>query len=131
MTFKENASAANAYIGATKTHDGGAKAANDSEPLAKKPRQSVRKHQDPFLFYSDQETRMNELLLNDDNENDEGVIRESIARKTRISFELHPSLLLEDLLPVDFSEELTVFGDTSGDAMIDELRRLFFSVPDN
>ena len=95
MTF--NATATNAYIGATKTHDGGAKAANDSEPAAKRPRQQqqpVRKHQDPFLYYSDQETKMNELLLNDDNDNDERVARESDVRKTRISFELHPKLLL-------------------------------------
>eukprot|EP00985_Skeletonema_marinoi_P009752 scaffold4541_cov121-Skeletonema_marinoi.AAC.11 len=52
----------------TKTHDGGAKAANDSESAAKsstnRPRpQPVRKNQDPFLYYSDQETRMNALLL--------------------------------------------------------------------
>eukprot|EP00984_Skeletonema_dohrnii_P006122 scaffold2174_cov67-Skeletonema_dohrnii-CCMP3373.AAC.3 len=79
-------------IGATKTHDGGAKAANDSEPSAKKTRQSVRKHQDPFMYYSDQETRMDELLLYDDN--DDRVIRESDVRMTRISFELHPKLLL-------------------------------------
>ena len=52
----------------TKTHDGGAKAANDCESAAKsstnRPRpQPVRKHQYPFLYYSDQETRMNALLL--------------------------------------------------------------------
>ena len=96
---KGNASAAaNCANVPTKTHDGGAKAAaNDSEPAAKRPRQQqpVHKHQDPFLYYSDQETRMNELHLNDDN--DDRVIRESDLRKTRISFELHPKLLFEDL----------------------------------
>ncbi|KAK1733176.1 hypothetical protein QTG54_016153 [Skeletonema marinoi] len=64
---KGNASAAaNCVNVPTKTHDGGAKAAaNDSEPAAKRPRQQqpVHKHQDPFLYYSDQETRMNECIL--------------------------------------------------------------------
>jgi len=49
----------------TKTHDG---RANDSESAAKsstnRPRpQPVRKHQDPFVYYSHEETRMNALLL--------------------------------------------------------------------
>ena len=96
---KGNASAAaNCVNVLTKTHDGGAKAAaNDSEPAAKRPRQPVRKHEDPFMYYSDQETRMNELHLNGDNENDEQVARESDERKTRISFELDPKVLLADL----------------------------------
>jgi len=45
---------------------------------------------------------MNALLLgNDENDDDEQVGRETVVRKTRISFELHPDLLLEDFLPVE------------------------------
>ena len=119
---------------ATKTHDGGStsKPLNDSEPSAKRPRRrAVRKHEDPFMYYSDQETRMNELHLNGDNENDEQVARESDERKTRISFELHPSLLLEDLLPVNGPELLLVVDDTRGDTMIEDLQRFLYGVDDD
>lgn len=76
----------------TKTNDGGAKA-------AKRPRFPVRKQEDPFMYYSDQETRMNALLLSAGNgENDEQIAPALHERKTRISFELHPSLLIEDML---------------------------------
>ena len=89
---KKNDSANKFITVATKTYDGGTK------PSAKRPRRRpVRKHEDPFMYYSDQETRMNELHLNGDNDNDEQVARESDERKTRISFELHPKVLLADL----------------------------------
>eukprot|EP00984_Skeletonema_dohrnii_P032469 scaffold26706_cov78-Skeletonema_dohrnii-CCMP3373.AAC.1 len=102
--YKVNASTAKNCVNIpTKTYDGGAKATNDSEPSAKKSRQPVPilKHQDPFLYYSHQETRMNELLLNDDNVDGEQVIRVSDMRKTRISFEVHPSLVIESLFLQD------------------------------
>jgi hypothetical protein len=124
---------------ATKTHDGSAKATNTiaSEPAAKSPRKPVCKHEDPFLYYSHQETRMNTLLLsnNDNDWNDEQVDqeRESVVRKTRISFELHPALLFEDLLPIDVAEAEVrgVDTSTSGDVIIDELWRLIIGVNDN
>ena len=121
---------------ATKTHDGGAKdtATNISEPAAKSPRKPLRKHEDPFLYYSRQETRMHALLLsNDDNdENDQQVGRETGVRKTRISFELHRALLLEDLFPDDVPEaEVRGVDTTSGDVIIDELWRLLVGVDDN
>ena len=68
---------------------------------------------------------MNALLLSS-GENDAQVARESQVRKTRISFELHPSLLLEDLLPVNGPELLLVVDDTRGDTMmIEDLQRFF------
>eukprot|EP00984_Skeletonema_dohrnii_P032442 scaffold26577_cov70-Skeletonema_dohrnii-CCMP3373.AAC.8 len=73
---------------------------------------------------------MNELLLSS-GENDEQVARESVARKTRISFELHPSLLFEDLLPVDVPELLLDVGNTRGDTMIDDLVRILYGVDDD
>ncbi len=75
---------------ATKKHDGGA-----TPPIERPRGELVRKHEDAFMFYSHQETKMNSLLLNDEEESDERVAGESDARKTKISFELHPSLLLE------------------------------------
>ncbi|KAK1738820.1 hypothetical protein QTG54_010136 [Skeletonema marinoi] len=92
--YKVNASTAKNCVNIpTKTYDGGAKATNDSVPILK--------HQDPFLYYSHQETRMDELLLNDDNVDGEQVIRVSDVRKTRISFEVHPSLVIESLFLQD------------------------------
>jgi hypothetical protein len=95
-----NASAAKDVIiitVATKTYDGGAKDTSSAEPATKRPRpmMPVRKHEDPFIYFSHHETRMRALLFqygNDSLQNPDPVIR-----KTRISFELHPTLLLEDL----------------------------------
>jgi hypothetical protein len=127
------ATAKNFTTVATKTHDGGAKAtnANASEPAANSPRKPVRKHEDPFLHYSHQETRMNALLLRND-ENNEQADRDIVVRKTRISFELDPALLLEDLFPDDVPEaEVRGVDTSSGDAIIDELWRLSVGVNDN
>ena len=88
----------------TKTYDGGAKAAFTSEPASTRHRKTpVRKHEDPFMYYSHQETRMHALFFHDENENDSlpnepAINREPVVRKTRISFELYPTLLLEDFL---------------------------------
>ena len=76
---------------ATKTHDGGA------NPLIERPPgELVHKHEDAFSYYSHQETKMNSLLLTGE-ESNERVTGESDARKTKISFELHPSLVLESI----------------------------------
>ena len=68
---------------------------------------------DAFSKYSNDATRMRYLLFKD-NEDEEIVAYKDIncnndskpqdgasSRKTRISFELHPTLILEDLLPSD------------------------------
>jgi len=102
---KVNSAAAKHFITvATKTHDGGAKAIStyNSQPAAKRPREPVRKHEDPFMYYSHQETRMRTLLFQDEDDylhlqNEPDVNSEPVVRKTRISFELHPALLLDDL----------------------------------
>eukprot|EP00984_Skeletonema_dohrnii_P004089 scaffold1418_cov92-Skeletonema_dohrnii-CCMP3373.AAC.2 len=58
---KRNDSANKFITVATKTYDGGAKS---STIRPRQPRQQpVRKLEDPFMYYSDQETRMNELLM--------------------------------------------------------------------
>jgi hypothetical protein len=53
----------------------------------------VRKHEDPFMYYYHHETRMRALLLQDVNDS----LENPVVRKTMISFELHPTLLLADL----------------------------------
>ncbi len=69
---------------------------------------------------------MNALLLRND-ENDEQVDIEPVVRKSRISSELHPALLLEDIFPDGVPEAVRgVDTSTSGDVLINELRRLFF-----
>ena len=52
---------------ATKTHDGGA---NLHPSKDHEMRQLVRQHEDEFMYYSHQETRMNSLLLTNE-ESDE------------------------------------------------------------
>ena len=77
----------------------------------------ILKFVDPFLYYSNDKIRMRELRL-EDMENDSSVDASSSSslptqdqspptceRKTRISFELHPSLLLEDLMREIFDED--------------------------
>ena len=77
--------------------------------------QPILKVQDPFLYYSNDQVRMKELRFLQDEEVDSSDDDSSYtslsnqaqptttycARKTRISFELHPSLLLEDLMTDD------------------------------
>mmetsp|Transcript_15708 Transcript_15708/g.22340 ORF Transcript_15708/g.22340 Transcript_15708/m.22340 type:complete len:127 (-) Transcript_15708:115-495(-) len=111
-------SAKNGLNVATKTHDGGATA-------AKRPRNSARKQDDPFMYYSNQETRMSALLLsNDSGDNEEQVALEFHERKTRISFELHPSLLLEDLLPDNDQGLPQDEDDIRGDLVLQNLQRM-------
>jgi hypothetical protein len=118
---------------ATKTHDGGAKDTITCEPAAESPRKLIRKHEDPFMYYSQQDKKMQALLLSneDSGENDDQVSTESVMRKTRISFELHPALMVEDLLPDDVQEVRGVDTNSSGDVIIDELWRLLLCIDDN
>lgn len=77
----------------------------------------ILKVRDPFLYYSNGKIRMRELRLQD-MENDSSDDRSSSSslssqdksmvaceRKTRITFELHPSLVLEDLMRELFEDD--------------------------
>ncbi len=78
------------------------------------------KVRDPFLYYSNDKIRMRELRLQDveNNSSDDGSFSSSLSnqeqstaiceRKTRITFELHPSLVLEDLMKELFDDDLDV-----------------------
>ena len=89
------------------------------------------KVQDPFLYYSDDKNRMKELRLQDTSSSssssedddsasstadDEHTSSSTCVRKTRISFELHPSLLLEDFI---MGDELLGDDSLSFDDIID------------
>ena len=52
----------------------------------------VSKSDDPFLFYSNDDVRMSALKLKEVSETERPT-----ERKTRISFELHPDLVLEEM----------------------------------
>ena len=54
--------------------------------------------QDPFLYFSDQRRRMAYLTHHEKNvDQDNPPQQQQTTRRTRISFEVHPSLLLDDL----------------------------------
>ena len=88
----------------------------------------ILKVQDSFLYYSNDKIRMRELRLQDieydssgDDSSDDGSFSSSLSnqeqsmatceRKTRITFELHPSLVLEDLMKDLFDDESLDFDD--------------------
>ena len=75
---------------------------------------------DPFLYYSNDRVRMRDLRLEgvevEDSSNDgqQEQSTSSIVRKTRITFELHPSLLLDDLMDDELlSPDFDAFLDAS------------------
>ena len=88
----------------TKTHDGG-----------KGSMKSVNnKEEDPFMWYSNQETRMNAMLLKDSDIPATATAtnnNKKVVRKTRISFEIHPSLLFDD---ITFGSDLEDQDDDDG-----------------
>ena len=96
----------------TKTHDGGRK--GSMKPVN-------NKQDDPFMYYSNQETRMNAMLFKN---NDVPAAtatnnNKKVVRKTRISFEIHPSLLFDDII---FGSDLE---DQDDDGYFDIIQALF------
>ena len=74
---------------------------------------------DAFSYYSNDQVRIRTLKLwgkSSNNNQEEQHQEELVERKTRISFELHPSLILEDPLD-ELAEEGELFVD--GDEIID------------
>lgn len=66
--------------------------------------------QDAFLRYSNNEFRMNTLMLSSSSSRSsiktQASSQQRVERKTRLSWELHPSLLIEDmLLDADFNHD--------------------------
>eukprot|EP01083_Nonionella_stella_P073269 197981_1 len=74
---------------------------------------------DAFSYYSSDQVRIQTLMLSTGrvtNRQEQQQQQQHQERKTRISFELHPSLILEDLLD-ELAEEEKLFVD--GDEIID------------
>jgi hypothetical protein len=95
----------------TKPHDGGSYLADSSEAKVKSPSSSEKP--DAFSVYSNQEIRMNRLLGRHELDPSISTNKDTgtsvaptctethttnavLHRKTRLSFEVHPALLLED-----------------------------------
>ncbi len=78
---------------------------------------------DGFLYFSDQDTRMSYLTLkaaeNDQEKRENGNIPGQ-QRKTRLSFEVHDSMIFDDLMPQDFEES----ADGNDDPVVDFLQRI-------
>ena len=74
------------------------------EPRQRAPVENANdlRSQDPFLYFSDQRRRMAHLTGNEEEVNDQDnppqQQQQVVERRTRISFEVHPSLLLDNLL---------------------------------
>ncbi len=68
-----------------------------------KPGSSSEEEEDAFLFYSNDEVRMRALSGGTRGAAHRSAVTDGVARKTRISFELHPSVFFEDLF---FEEQL-------------------------
>ncbi len=75
---------------------------------------------DGFLYFSDQDTRMSYLTLKADENNQEGRENGSIQRKTRLSFEVHDSMIFDDMMSHDFDES----SDSTDDPVVDFLQRI-------
>jgi hypothetical protein len=83
---------------------------NDSQPQVVHISQMKTKLEDPFLYYSNDDVRMKRLMGKDNNstatqdshdDGSQGRVQDSagtgyITRKTRLSYEVHPSLFFED-----------------------------------
>ena len=83
----------------TKTHDGGTLRLRSPKTYEVRNNDEDLKHKDPFLYYSNEANRFSYLLgLGHSNPNDNGGKPEprTEERKTRLSFEVHPDLLLSD-----------------------------------
>ena len=116
---------------------GGRRQQNPQDDVVGSPSEEIHptlKVQDPFLYYSNDRVRMKELRLEDvekeDSSDDETSLsnqEQSTAaceRKTRITFELHPSLLLEDLMDDlldDDTHDLDAILNASNSGTVDDV----------
>lgn len=105
----------------TKTYDGGSSVKEHEAVARKGSMKSVyNKQEDPFMWYSNQETRMNAMLFKDSDVPATATnSNKKVVRKTRISFEIHPSLLFDDII---FGSDLE---DQDDDGYFDIIQALF------
>lgn len=68
------------------------------------------KQEDAFLFYSDDEVRMRVLSGGTRGAAHRSAVIDGVARKARISFELHPSVFFEEIFEELLSDEAFANG---------------------
>lgn len=76
--------------------------------------QEANRLKDPFLYFSDDEVRMQYLKLE---KVPDRPIQPTLVRKKRLSFELHPHVLLEDIFADGSLDE----SDVSLDKLLEAL----------
>eukprot|EP00584_Thalassiosira_punctigera_P009209 CAMPEP_0172534186 /NCGR_PEP_ID=MMETSP1067-20121228/6642_1 /TAXON_ID=265564 ORGANISM="Thalassiosira punctigera, Strain Tpunct2005C2" /NCGR_SAMPLE_ID=MMETSP1067 /ASSEMBLY_ACC=CAM_ASM_000444 /LENGTH=146 /DNA_ID=CAMNT_0013318949 /DNA_START=113 /DNA_END=553 /DNA_ORIENTATION=+ len=99
-------------------YDSSCAGANAPEKSLQDVCQEGKKYDDAFLYYSNDDVRIKTLKMIEVSEMESRqAARGGQERKTRISFELHDSLILEDLLkgvcdgdPMDIDHELSADG---------------------
>lgn len=108
----------------TKNPDNDDRAASPTSITSLSSGTQQRQGRDAFLYYSNDEVRINALKLRGDgsranhetHQQQQQPLEVEVERKTKLSFELHPSLLLEDLFD---GVDDDMFGDEDID--IEEL----------
>ena len=116
----------------TKTTDDEPKKQIDIKNISANDLKSIRR-EDPFMYYSIPGVRMSKMLLNDDNDIDpsrpetvHGKAQETVVRKSRMSFECHPDLLLKEEFCTDEHDALDEDVDME-DPLVLLLSRYFSS----
>mmetsp|Transcript_27813 Transcript_27813/g.47279 ORF Transcript_27813/g.47279 Transcript_27813/m.47279 type:complete len:148 (-) Transcript_27813:58-501(-) len=70
---------------------------------------ALRKSEDPFLYYSNDDVRMKTLRLEE--VSDSSTRTENATRKTRLSFEVHPSMIFDDMLDELYGDDDDLLGE--------------------
>jgi hypothetical protein len=102
-----------------------------------------KNERDSFLHYSNDEVRIRTLMMSEEGDSnssssaeaEENVVRppaQPLERKTRISFELHPSLILDDMLLNDeqFASSIDGSGRSDSDTTLDDLLQELMQIED-
>ena len=103
-----------------------------------------KNERDSFLHYSNDEVRIRTLMMSEGDSNsnssssaeaEENVVRppaQPQERKTRISFELHPSLILDDMLLNDeqFASSIDGSGRSDSGTTLDDLLQDLMQIED-
>mmetsp|Transcript_15895 Transcript_15895/g.33137 ORF Transcript_15895/g.33137 Transcript_15895/m.33137 type:complete len:176 (+) Transcript_15895:2-529(+) len=82
---------------------------------------SVLEQRDGFLYFSDQDTRLNYLMLKAEENQNEGPrsgSNKGLQRKTRLSFEVHDSMIFDGMMP----NNLVNSADGNDDPVVDFLQ---------
>mmetsp|Transcript_26870 Transcript_26870/g.45798 ORF Transcript_26870/g.45798 Transcript_26870/m.45798 type:complete len:158 (+) Transcript_26870:377-850(+) len=112
-TFSRESSTSSIDCSQSQSHD---PFSNFASPADAKPHhvESLCKSEDPFLYYSNDDVRIKTLKMEE--VSDTLTRTDNATRKTRISFEVHPSMIFNDMF-----DELYGDGNDDMDTYIDNL----------